>query len=107
MTGRSTSLHPRGRYGSLSRFTLMPPRRRDVAGLPEPLKDASPTVKLVWLWLEPQGVVDYSQREVAAALGIEQRSLPGALRKLRELELLEDLERAPGKRGKLRAKRPD
>lgn len=81
----------------------MPPRRRDVAGLPEPLRDASPTIKLLWLWLEPQGVVDYSQREIAAALGVEQRSLPGALRVLRRLELLEDLERAPGKRGKLRA----
>lgn len=85
----------------------MPPRRRDVAGLPEPLKDASPTVKLLWLWLEPQGVVDYSQREIAAALGVEQRSLPGALRELRQLGLLEDLERAPGKRGKLRAVWPN
>lgn len=85
----------------------MPPRCRDVAGLPEPLKNASPTIKLLWLWLEPQGVVDYSQREIAAALGVEQRSLPGALRELRRLGLLEDLERAPGKRGKLRVRRSD
>ena len=83
----------------------MPPRRTAAPGLPHILKDEAPTVKLLWLWLEPQGVVDYSQREMAAALGFDVKAVGAALARLRALELVDDLERAPGKRGKLAAKR--
>ncbi len=84
----------------------MPPRRSAAPGLPDSLKDEAPTVKLLWLWLSPQGVVDYSQREMAVALGFDVKAVGAALARLRVLGLVEDLERAPGKRGKLVAKRP-
>ncbi len=82
----------------------MPPRRRELPGLPETLKGEPPSVKVVWLFLAPQGVVDFSQREIADALGLEQRTVATALERLRVLGLVEDLERAPRTRGKLRAK---
>jgi DNA-binding MarR family transcriptional regulator len=82
----------------------MPPRRRAVPGLPGALLGEPPTVKLVWLWLSSQGVVDYSQREIARALGVEPRAMASALDRLRALGLLEDVEREPRKRGKLRAR---
>ncbi len=82
----------------------MPPRRSAAPGLPDSLKDEAPTVKLLWLWLFPQGVVDYSQREMAVALGFDVKAVGAALARLRALGLVEDLERAPGKRGKLRTR---
>lgn len=81
----------------------MPPRRSSAPGLPDILQDEAPTVKLLWLWLEPQGVVSHSQRAMAEALGVDVKAVGAALSKLRELDLIDDLERAPGKRGKLRA----
>lgn len=80
----------------------MPPRRRELPGLPDLLKSEPPSVKLVWLFLAPQGVVDYSQRELAGALGLEQKAVGTALSRLRELALLEDLEREPRRRGRYR-----
>lgn len=85
----------------------MPPRRSSAPGLPDILKDEAPTVKLLWLWLLPQGVVTHSQRAMAEVLGVDVKAVGTALSRLRKLELVEDLERAPGRRGKLRAKRPD
>ena len=84
----------------------MPPRREAApGGLPEPLKDEAPTVKLLWLWLLPQGVVSHSQRAMAEALGIELKAVGSALKRLRALGLVEDLERSPRTRGRLRARR--
>lgn len=105
MTGRSASLHPKDADEILPR-SLMPPRRASAPGLPDILKDEAPTVKLLWLWLEPQGVVTHSQRAMAQALGLDIKNVGAVLSRLRELELIDDLERAPGKRGKLRALRP-
>lgn len=84
----------------------MPTRPTAAPGLPDSLKDEAPTVKMLWLWLEPQGVVTYSQRAMAEALGIDVKAVGAALSRLRVLGLVDDLERAPGKRGKLAAKRP-
>ncbi len=82
----------------------MPPRRESAPGIPHILKGESPTAKALWLWLEPRGVVDYSQRAMAAALGFDVSTLGGALKRLRELGLVEDLERSPRARGRLRAR---
>lgn len=82
----------------------MPPRREAAPGLPDLLKDEAPTVKLLWLWLLPQGVVPYSQRAMAEALGFDISAVGTALKRLRELGLVEDLERSPRARGRLRAR---
>lgn len=83
----------------------MPPRREAApGGLPDQLKDEAPTVKLLWLWLLPQGVVDYSQRAMAEALGVDVSAIGVALARLRALGLVEDLERAPRTRGRLRVR---
>ena len=82
----------------------MPPRRESTPGIPHILKSEAPTVKLLWLWLLPQGVVSHSQRAMAEALGFDVSTLGVALRRLRELELVEDLERSPRARGRLRAR---
>lgn len=82
----------------------MPPRRSSAPGLPHILKDEAPLTKLLWLWLEPQGVVDHSQRAMADALGVDVKDIGRVLSRLRDLGLIDDLERAPGKRGKLRAR---
>ena len=84
----------------------MPPRRSSAPGLPHILKNEAPTVKLLWLWLLPQGVVSHSQRAMAEALGVDVKNVGVALSRLRKLELVEDLERVPAKRGKLRARHP-
>jgi Mn-dependent DtxR family transcriptional regulator len=44
-------------------------------------------VKLLFLWLRPQGVVSYSQREIARALGISQGAVSLSLVRLRALGL--------------------
>ena len=61
-------------------------------------------MKALWLWLEPRGVVDYSQRAMAEAFGFDIGTLGAALKRLRELGLVEDLERSPRARGRLRAR---
>lgn len=86
---------------------MMPPRRSSAPGLPDILKDEAPTVKLLWLWLEPQSVVTHSQRAMAQALGLDVKNTGTVLSRLRELGLIDDLKRAPGKRGKLRVRRSD
>ena len=82
----------------------MPPRRQNAPGIPHIPKSEAPTAKALWLWLFPQGVVGYSQRAMAAALGFDVSTLGVALRRLRELGLVEDLERSPRARGRLRAR---
>jgi len=51
------------------------------------LHDESVIVKLLFLWLRPQRVVPYSQREIARALGISQGAVSLSLARLRGLGL--------------------
>lgn len=75
----------------------MPRPRRTVRTepptLPAPLLRAAPVAKLVWAWLLPQGVVPYSTRELAEALGLSQPATTRALNVLRHTTppLLEDM----------------
>lgn len=70
------------------------------APLPKDLLEEATAVKLLWLWLRPQGVVSYSQRDMARALGVSQAVISTALAKLRELAFV--LERAePSGRGQM------
>ena len=76
--------------------------------LPPDLKDEAPITKAVFLWLEPQGEVSYSVRDITELLGVAQHSAQTALAKLRELRLLVDLEPARGNApGRYRTKRLD
>ena len=76
--------------------------------LPPDFKDEAPITKAVFLWLEPQGEVSHSVRDIAEALGVAQHSAQTALARLRELGLLIDLEPARGNApGRYRTKRPD
>lgn len=56
--------------------------------LPEVLRREAPTVKLLYLWLLPQGTVSWSQREIAAALGITQANVSRAMNRLGELGMI-------------------
>ena len=76
--------------------------------LPEVLKPEPPTVKLLYLWLLPQGEVSYPQRHVGRALGLTQANVSIALKRLRSLGLVADLEPAPPRaRATIRAVDPD
>lgn len=59
--------------------------------VPRSLKDASPSVKLVWAWLKDQGTVSYSVREIADALELNAKNVSDALNKLRETGCLVDI----------------
>ena len=60
--------------------------------LPDALLDEATAVKLLWLWLRPQGVVSYAQRDMARTLGVSQAVVSTALARLRALGFV--LERA-------------
>ena len=62
---------------------------RDPPSLPDVLKPEPPTVKLLYVWLARQGRVDMSQRQIAAALGLTQPNVSGAVTRLRELGLVD------------------
>lgn len=68
----------------------------DPPPLPPDLRAEAPTTKLLFVWLEPQGVVAYTVRELAELLGVATQSVQTALTRLRELGLLEDIEPASG-----------
>ena len=59
-----------------------------VPELPEVLLDEAPTVKLLYLWLAPQGEVSWSQREIAVAVGITQANVSRAMKRLGEVGFL-------------------
>ena len=63
--------------------------RNELDPLPQTLLSETPTVKLLYVWLARRGSVDLSQREIAAALGITQSNVSIAIRRLRELGLVE------------------
>ena len=58
--------------------------------LPLLLLKEPPTIKLLYLYLLDKGEVNYSQRALAEALGIEQVAVKNALKRLRALKLIED-----------------
>jgi hypothetical protein len=70
---------------------LVPPRREPAPPLPEVLKAETPFVKLLYLWLSPQGEVSYSNRAIAEALGVYHHQVNRAIRRLRALRLIEDV----------------
>jgi len=57
--------------------------------LPETLLGEPPTVKLLYVWLARRGSVNLSQRQIGAALGLSQSNVSIAIRRLRELGLVE------------------
>ena len=67
----------------------------DLPVLPEALERETPMTKLLYLWLLSQGEVRCSHREMAEALHVERYQVSVALKRLRELGLVED-DRQPG-----------
>jgi hypothetical protein len=65
---------------------------RPLLGLPDEVKKASPATKMIYLWLKPRGMVDWSASEIAEAVGITKKSAVVARQKLRELNLIAALE---------------
>ena len=59
--------------------------------LPGALLGETPSTKLLWLYLRPQGPVGYSTRALAAALYGSQPLLHAGMGRLRTLGLLTDL----------------
>ena len=60
--------------------------------LPDELLEQTPAVKLMYLWLLPQGEVSYSLSELEQHLGLARKPVMNALAKLRELGFLKDLD---------------
>lgn len=58
-------------------------------GLPEQLQTATPTEKLLYLWLKEQGEVSMTQQAIADALFTERYVISTALKELRRLDLIE------------------
>lgn len=67
-----------------------------MAELPESLRGEAPLPKLLYLWLEPRGVVRMSTYQVARELGLTQTGVVSGLNRLRRLGLLVDEERGGG-----------
>lgn len=57
--------------------------------LPTALKEQSPLVKLIYVYLRGRGEVDYSLTTLSEALGCAKNGIHAAIAKLRDLELLE------------------
>lgn len=57
--------------------------------LPPQLLTETPTVKLLYVWLAARESVDLSQRQIAASLGLTQSNVSIAIRRLREIGLVE------------------
>ena len=57
--------------------------------LPEELKQLNAVSKVIWLYLKPLGLVKFSQRDMAAALGFARSAVSKALPLLRDSQLLE------------------
>jgi DNA-binding transcriptional ArsR family regulator len=60
------------------------------------LLEEAPLTKLLYLWLEPRGVVQISTQDVADDLGVSKRAVIVGLNRLRRLGLLVDEERGTG-----------
>ena len=59
--------------------------------LPDVLLAEAVSVKLIWAYLLPKGVVSYSSYKLGEALGLSQPSTTFGLAHLRKLKLIEDL----------------
>lgn len=70
----------------------MSPRHSSLPALPEALLAEPPTVKLLWVWLAPQGTLSHSVRQLGRSLGLDPSNVHAALARLRALGLIEDLE---------------
>ena len=77
----------------------------DLPALPEELERETPMTKLLYLWLLPQGEVRYSHRQMAEALHVERYQVSVALKRLRELGLVED-DGQPGYKRPIRVREP-
>lgn len=82
-------------------------KRADIPSLPLALQTEPPSVKMLYLWLLPQGTVTWSQREIGAAVGITQANVSRAMTRLGEIGLLSGSWRFRGRaRGAYRAEPP-
>lgn len=63
--------------------------RSELDPLPQELLTETPTVKLLYVWLARRGSVDLSQRQIASALGVTQSNVSIAIRRLRDLGLVD------------------
>ena len=63
----------------------------DLPHLPEGLKKAKATTKMLYLWLEPQGKVSYSMREMMEELKMATQSMQDAVDKLKEIGLWHEI----------------
>lgn len=68
----------------------------DPPPLPSSLQAEAPTTKLLFVWLEPQGEVGYTVRELAELLSVSPGSVQTSLTRLRVLNLLKDTKAASG-----------
>lgn len=59
--------------------------------LPPEIVGDGHTLKLMYVWLEPQGVVNWSSQEIADKLGITKKTVVQNLQALREHGLLKDV----------------
>lgn len=59
--------------------------------LPPEIVGEGHTLKLMYVWLEPQGVVNWSSQEIADKLGITKKTVVQNLQTLREKGLLRDV----------------
>ena len=59
--------------------------------LPEGLKKTKATTKMLYLWLAPQGTINYSMREMRQELNMAAQSMQDAVDKLKELELWHEI----------------
>ena len=60
------------------------------APLPQMLLDEAPTTKFLFIWLLPQGAVNYSVRELAEHTGLAYKSVSDGLKLLKVLGLMRE-----------------
>lgn len=77
----------------------------DPPPLPSVLEQETPTVKLVYIYLEPYSEVEVSVRQLEALLGISHRPAAEAMQRLVALGLLEVLEQQVNRPGRYHVKR--
>ena len=79
-----------------------PPMLEDAPPLPKTLQAEPVTTKMLYCYLEPLGEVEVSVTDLEERLGIARRSAHEALRKLRELGLLEVIREPSNQAGRYR-----
>ena len=91
--GAYQAVEPGGRAGSLAAAT----DAKSPPPLPAALKEATPTTRIVYLYLEPYGEVQVTVRQLEELLGISHRPAFEALRDLRRLGLVALSQNARGR----------